>query len=733
MAKSPISDSALAQSGPLKERIIKGVVLVEDSHGSFKPLEGATIQWLGVNAATLTDKDGIFTSRQQADRLVISYTGFKPDTISVLPTNDLRIILASRSVLNEVRVTSSRLGSYISPIDPFRTTTISQKELFKAACCNLSESFETNPSVDVSFNDAVTGSKQIQLLGLAGIYTQLTVENLPGPRGLATALGLNSIAGPWIESLQLSKGTGSVANGFESIAGQINVELKKPGTTESINANVYQNTSGKTDINLNYAPKPGRKWATIFLLHDDVQGNRKMDFNRDGFRDLPTGNLFSAVNRWSFNNSKGFMTQFGIKYLHDDKTGGQVNYAPRADKFTTNSYGLGINTRRIEGFAKIGYVFPQKKYKSVGLQLSAFDHKQDSYFGLTVYDAHQRNFYSNLIYQSIIHTTAHKFRTGLSFVYDTYDELYKAAQYKRTEIVPGLFGEYTFSPSAKFDLVAGIREDHNSLYGWFTTPRLNVRFQPFKGTVLRASIGRGQRTANVFAENNSVLVSSRQVVITPSTAHGAYGLLPEVAWNKGISIDQKLKLFSRTASFGLDFYRNDFVNQVVVDIEDPRLVRFYNLRGKSYSNSVQAELAFKPLERTDVKLAYRIFNVETTYGSSLLEKPLTARNRAFANAGYETDGWKFDYTITYTGRKRIPPTTSNPPAYQRGQSSPAFFMMSAQISKLIAKKNSLEVYIGGENLTNYFQRDAIIAADQPFSQFFDASLVWSPVTGRMFY
>ena len=711
---------------------IKGVVLEEDNKGSFKPLAGATVMWLGTKTGTTTNDNGVFSIKPNGERLIISYTGFAPDTISITPTKELKIVLASGSQLNEVKITSSLRPTYISTADIYRTQNITQKELFKAACCNLSESFETNPSVDVSYNDAVTGSKQIQLLGLAGIYTQLTVENLPGPRGLATSLGLNSIPGTWIQSIQLSKGTGSVANGFESIAGQINVELKKPATSEKLFANIYVNDFSKTDLNLNLSQKLNNKWSTEILLHDDFLRN-KIDYNKDGFRDLPTGNLFTAANKWSFENNKGLMSYFGFRILTDDRTGGQINYNASTDKFTTNSYGLAIDTKRYEAFGKLGYVFPEKKYKSIGLQLSAFDHTQNSYFGLTNYDAHQQNFYSNLIYQSIIHTTIHKFRTGLSFQYDKYNEDFKTNNYRRTEIVPGAFFEYTYTPSTKFDLVAGIREDHNNLYGWFTTPRLNVRYQPFKNTVIRASVGKGERTANIFAENNSVFVSSREIEIISSTANGAYGLQPEVAWNKGITIDQKFQLFNRAASLGLDFFRNDFTNQVVVDLEDARTIKFYNLQGKSYSNSFQSEISFMPLAKLDVKLAYRLFDVKTTYDNQLLEKPLISRNRAFGNIGYEVNGWKFDYTISYNGKKRLPFTASNPVQYQRPDYSPSFFMMNAQVSKTFATKNPFEIYIGSENLTNYVEKDAIIAADEPFSPYFDASIIWGSVTGRMIY
>lgn len=378
-------------------------------------------------------------------------------------------------------------------------------------------------------------------------------------------------------------------------------------------------------------------------------------------------------------------------------------------------------------------MFPQKKYQSIGLQLSALDHKQNAYYGMTNYNAQQQSFYSNLIYQSIIHTTTHKFRTGLSFVYDKYNEDFKTNNYKRTEIGPGAFFEYTFTPSDKFDIVAGLREDYNSLYGWFTTPRLNARFEPIKGTIIRASAGRGQRTANIFAENNGVFVSARQVNIIASTAGRAYGLQPEVAWNKGISVDQKFKLFNRAASLGIDFFRNDFINQVVIDLEDPQAIKFYNLNGKSYSNSFQAELSFMPIQRFDVRLAYRMFDVKTTYSDQLLQKPLTAQNRAFANLAYETNGWKFDYTVSYSGKKRLPSTVSNPAEYQRPSYSPSFMIMNAQLSKTLGKKSMFDVYVGGENLTNYFQKDAIIAASEPFGQHFDASMIWGPITGRMLY
>jgi hypothetical protein len=737
--KSAGADSSLLKNEtiqlPVSSHVVKGVVLEENKKGMFAPLSGASVVWLGTKQGTVTDTSGVFVIPHLtgAERLVISYAGYKPDTMTIADMSELKIILASDKSLNEVRIVAKQRSTYVSALSPLRTQVMTEKELFKAACCNLSESFETNPSVDVSYNDAVTGSKQIQLLGLSGNYTQLTVENLPGPRGIATPLGLNFIAGPWVESIQLNKGVGSVANGYESIAGQINVELKKPEKAERLYANAYVNNMGRTDLNLVLAQPIGKKWSTALLLHDDFLTNKNIDFNNDGFRDLPTGNQFSAVNRWRYEDGKGFLSQFGFKVLLDNRTGGQSAFNPDKDKFTTNYFGLGIHTKRYEGFAKIGYVFPEKKYKSIGLQLSAFKHRQDSYFGMTSYDAVQNNLYANLIYQSIIGNTNHKFRTGLSVSADKFDEDFRNVNYKRTETVPGAFFEYTFTAGEKFSLVAGLRTDYNSLFDWFVTPRVHIRYEPVKGTTIRLSAGRGQRTANIFAENTSVFVSSRQINILSPVAGKAYGLDQEVAWNKGVSLDQKLKLFSRDALISLDFFRNDFDNQVVVDMEDARQVRFYNLNGKSFSNSFQAELNMEPARKFDIRLAYRLFDVKTTYSNQLLQKPLTAKHRAFMNLAYEISGWKFDYTLNYNGTKRIPSTLVNPVQYQRATGSPDYLYMNAQLSKVLGKKRPIEFYIGGENLGNFFQRDVIIAPDQPFSNYFDASLVWGPVSGRLIY
>ncbi|HMU48027.1 MAG TPA: carboxypeptidase-like regulatory domain-containing protein [Chitinophagaceae bacterium] len=715
---------------------VMGVVMESDEKGNFKPLSGANIIVKDNNSGVSTNANGFFSLelKKNASIIIISYAGFESKEITISKGQHLNIVLNRLTGLQEVKVVAHKNSMYVPNKSTLRTMVISEKELFKAACCNLSESFETNPSVDVSYNDAITGSKQIQLLGLSGNYSQLTIENMPGPRGIATPWGLNSIPGTWVESIQLTKGVGSVINGFESITGQVNVELRKPETADQLYANAYVNSMGKTDLNLNLAKKLSSKWATALLLHDAFFENNSVDFNKDGFRDLPTGNLFTMMNRWKFNSNKGLMAQFGFRILTDNKVGGQTSFEESKHKLTTDYYGAGIKTDRQEVFGKIGYVFPEKRFKSFGLQLSAFRHNQDSYFGLTAYKALQKNLYANFIYQSIIGNTNHKFRTGISFLADDYDETYKTTNYKRTENIPGAFFEYSYCKGEKFDLIAGIRGDHNSLFGFFVTPRLHIRYQPLTGTIIRFGTGRGQRTANIFAENSSVFVSSRDITIIPSSGGKAYGLKPEIAWSNGIGVDQKFRFFNRNGNIGIDFYRTDFENQVVVDLDkSAREVNFYNLDGKSFANSFQAEINYELLQKLDIRIAYRLFDVKSTYHGELMERPLVSKHRGFVNLAYEVMGWKFDYTVTYNGTKRIPYTGDNPAEYQLATRSPSYVLMNAQITKTFGNKFPIDVYLGSENLTNYYQDEVIIAANDAFGQYFDASMIWGPISGRMFY
>jgi len=713
---------------------LKGKVTGLDDNKQQNVLTGANIFWKGTQIGTISNNEGWFSLKKLANNktLIVSFIGYQNDTIDISGKENINIKLKPLSELEEVNVVYRKKGTETDFLNPLTVKNISEKELTKAACCNLSESFETNPAVDVSFTDAVTGTRQIMMLGLAGPYTQITRENIPDVRGISAIYGLSYIPGPWIESIQLIKGTGSVANGYESIAGQINVELRKPESMDKLYLNAYANEGGRFEANANFQQNISKRWTTGFLVHAS-NNSIQHDRNDDGFLDHPLSEQYIILNRWKFSNANGLHFQAGAKATYIDKVGGQLDFKLENDEGTTNSWGMHLLTKRLEGWTKIGKVNEEKPYQSIGFQMAGALHQQHSFFGLNQYEAEQNTFYSNFLFQSIIGNTNHKYRTGFSFQYDDYKEELNSTKYDRIEYVPGAFFEYTYSYLKKFSLVAGLRTDYHNSFGAFVTPRLHIRYAATEKTIIRLSGGRGQRTANIISENNGSLASSRQFTIQGNNNNKPYGLNPEVAWNFGISLTQHFIIDYRDGFVSIDFFRTDFENQIVVDQDqNPQQLVFYNLNGKSFSNSFQVQVDYELIKRLDFRLAYRWYDVQSVYSGTLRQKPLIAQHRAFINLAYQTRKYfTFDYTLNWQGNKRIPDTFLNPPEYQLAERSPHFFMMNVQISK--SWRKLFDVYLGVENLLNYKQNNPILASDQPFSPYFDGSLVWGPVFGRNIY
>ncbi len=716
---------------------LEGIVL-ETSSSKEMPLSGANVYWLGSSVGAITKEDGTFSLpyKFSFNKLVISYVGFKTDTITVDSNKFIKHELQASDELDTVVVTSRKQATSKSYLKATNTLFVSSDELLKAACCNLSESFETNPSIDVNFADAVSGTKQIRMLGLNSPYILITTENVPAIRGASQAYGLSFIPGTWVESIQITKGTGSVVNGFESIAGQINAELVKPSTDDRLFVNAYAGANGRLELNTHINQKVSDKWSTGLYLHGNLR-DQKFDRNKDSFLDVPLKEQINVMNRWQYTNGeKGIVSFINLRYLNDNTQSGQIDFNPEIDKGNTDFWGSEINTERFEVTTKLGFVNPEIPYQSLGFQTSYSYHKQDSYFGLNLYDIEHNSFYSNFVYNSIITDSRHKIKTGLSFTYDNYDELVNATTYERTENSFGGFFEYAYDDLDKLTMTAGIRVDQHNRLGFFVTPRFHLRYMPWEKAALRASIGRGKRSANIFAENQSMFSSSRQINILNSGGK-IYGLDPEIAWNYGISYLQGFNLFERKADITLDFYRTEFQNQVIVDWENPFEVNFYNLEGDSYANSFQFEFNYNLFEGFDLRTAYKYYDIKTDYNSGQLEKPLMPNHRLFANTSYETNEkengaqWKFDATYNWLSSQRFPNTDLSAPEFQLDDYSPTVGTLNLQVTKVFSPK--FEVYLGGENVTNVRQSNPIISADNPFGSNFDTNFVYGPIFGSMYY
>lgn len=646
-------------------------------------------------------------------------------------------VVFSQEKLNEVKVETNSKGIQKSLKKVSNVTVVSSKELLKAACCNLAESFETNPSIDVNFSDALTGTKQIKMLGLTSPYILIAEENIPSVRGASQAYGLSFTPGTWVESIQITKGAGSVVNGFESISGQINTELIKPKNDLPFYFNFYGATEGRFEVNTHFNHQISDKWASSFYVHGNTR-TVKNDMNSDGFLDNPIGKQLNLVSRWQYTDAeKGWVSFFNFKYMNDQKQTGELAFSPEIDQFTTQHWGSEINTKRFDFTSKMGYVFKDMPFQSLGFQNAFSAHNQTSYFGLRQYDIFQKSYYSNLIFNSIINNTNHKFSTGVNFTLDQYAEFLSQVDYSRIDNSLGAFFEYTYGSMDNFSFILGSRIDYHNRLGFFYTPRLHVRYNPWEKSVVRFSAGRGKRAANIFAENQSLLGSSRAFSIGDSDGK-IYGLHPEIAWNYGLSFTQNFKLLHKKADVSFDFYRTVFQNQAVIDVmQSPQEVLFYNLKGDSYANSFQLDFNIELMNHFNLRTSYKYFDIATDYLSGTFQRPLQAKHRFFTNLEYATHitdrggHWKFDFTLNWLGKQQLPNTLSNPENDRLPSKSPSFSVMNTQITKVFS--TYFELYLGGENIGNYQQEKAILGASNPFGSTFDTSMIYAPIFGQMYY
>ena len=709
---------------------IKG--LIQGADGSQKkPIYGAKIKLLQAKTGTVSREDGTFElvlPKELPDTLVISAFGYNPDTLIVSKKDRftaLNILLYSDKLLPEILIEYRKNGHSISRLKTLHVEELTAIELRKAACCNLSESFETNASVDVNITDAVSGAKKIQMMGLDGVYTQIQMENIPYLRGLESAFGLSSLSGTWIESIQITKGTGNVVNGYESMAGLVNLELKKPDEMEKIYLNVYQNIFGRSEFNFNKGIILNPKWSTGFLGHvSSTYGN--IDRNKDAFRDLPTGDNTAFMNRWAYKGKK-MEAQFGINFYRDRKVGGQTSFfRNKENQVDTVNYGVLINSKHIDIYGKTGF-FGKRPMQSLGIVYNIKHQEIDGFFGLKTFSGLEKRGYINVIYDDIIGTSDHTIKIGTSFVAIDISQKADTLSQKRMELVPGIFAEYTYT-GRRLTGVFGSRYDYHSIFREQFSPRVHLKYLLSEMTDLRFTAGKGWRVPNFIIDNISLLASSKQWIAPSETK-------PEISWNIGGSLVHEMKIFERKASISLDFYHTRFENQLIVDRDDAiNAIVFSNLKNSSFSNSFQTEFSFSLIKNLDIRLAYKFLDVQAKYGNEMRQQVMIPRQRGFVNIAYITRNkrWEYDFTCSVFSPSRLPIQRdfSNDTLLISDMKSPTYAMINAQITHIYKK---FDFYLGGENLTNSTQKNPIIDAANPFGSKFDATNIYMPITGINIY
>ena len=653
--------------------------------------------------------------------------------------------------LSDVTITSRRSGTR-RLAGAVNGIVVNREELFKAACCNLGESFTTNPSVDVNYSDAATGAKQIKLLGLSGTYVQMLTENLPNFRGAAAPYALDYVPGPWMKSIQVSKGSSSVRNGYESITGQIDVEYLKPDDDQGVTVNLFGNTMGRFEANADGNVHLNDRLSTELLAHYQNEWSHH-DQNDDGFQDQPNVRQWNFQNRWKWRGDH-YLFHGGVGIIKEKREGGQTAHS---SMMSSQPYLIGVETDRYEGYMKHAFIIDPERGTNIALMGNASMHEMDASYGHKQYSVNEKNAYAQLLFETNF-SDLHNLSAGLSLNHDYLKQNLRSLfegvalraeavaampQATEKETTPGAYVQYTLNVDNKLTAMAGIRADHSSRYGTFVTPRFHVKYTPSDLVSVRLSAGKGYRTVHALAENNNLLASGRRMVIDD--------LEQEAAWNYGISNSWYIPLFGKTLKLNAEYYHTRFIRQAVIDYDsDHTMIHVTNLDGKSYSNTVQIDATYPVVSGLELTAAWRLNDVKCTYGGKLMEKPLTSRYKGLLTASYKTPLglWQFDATLQLNGGGRMPnyidhstlniehdsssesATNNGQWSMVNGQSFPAYEQVSAQITRWF---RHFSIYVGGENLTGFRQEQSIINAANPWSDTFDPTMVWGPVQGTMFY
>ncbi len=700
-------------------------------------LVGASVYWLGTNKSVSTGINGEFKISVKGinnKKLIASYVGYKADTIEITNQSFVEFKLETTEILREVVITEQREGVIISDIEPVKTEIITQAELRKAACCDLAGCFGTQTTVQPQTTNVVTNSKELRILGLSGVYNQVLIDGFPMIQGLSYTYGISGIPGTLVDNIYVSKGANSVLQGFESISGQINVETKEPDKTDKLLLNVYMNNFMEKHFNANYAFKRG-KWSNLTAFHT-VQPANKIDRDQDYFLDLPLLTRYMIFNKWKYGveSDWGWHSSIGLRFLNEKRVGGQTFFNANTDKGSAEVYGQTVSINQPEVWTKTGYRFNDQQ--RILFYASAFHQNQQSFFGTVKYAAQQTNFYGNIQHE-LAYAKNNLLKTGISyrhlklneditFTDSTLQRTY-AGNYNRIENIPGLFAENTMRFfDEKITWIVGIRSDHHNQFGFSVTPRTLIKYDIAPKTIIRASIGKGWRTVNLFSENIGLLVSSRDIIF-------AEQLKPEEALNYGLNLTQKFESDNISGFFSADYYRTVFQNQIFPDYDaDPTKAIIQNFEGPSISNGFQAELYLKIWNRFEFKTGYTFLDVYREIDEKKQSLPFNPAHKVLTTFSFKplTNKFHFDMNVHWYGEQRLPDTKSNPEAFQRPDFSKPYTIVNAQFTYNFKR---FELYTGCENIFDFRQKQPIISWQDPFSRYFDTSSVWGPTKGREIY
>ncbi len=716
--------------------ILSGSILAQNEQTGIKsqlvdqsgtPIIGA---WISINHTgpkVQTDENGYFILNTVTwpAHLDVDLGDENIVHVNVSDTTAALKITANKVVELKEVVIKEKVNRELNTLETRNVETIGKREFQKAACCRLSESFDNSGSVSVSETDAVTGAKEMEILGLRGIYSLMTLDNMPDFSGINYPFALDMIPGTWLNQVAISKGISNAINGSNGFSGQVNIGLKNPFEEPPLFVNVYGNTMGRFEANvhLNKVLK-NPAFATGLFVHGS-KNFVKTDYNNDNYLDMPLSSQFNVLYKIAMNGLGPWESGLSVHFVKDQREAGQANVDPE------HPYVAKSDAQRFAISGNTGFVGFDKEGRTMGFKYQYSNNLLDANYGALNYAGKQTKGYFQALYEDRFDEGNHIIYAGGSLLAEKLEQVISNGDYDRKEFVPGVYAEYSYNPELtadsrfvkRFGLVATIRADFHNLYGTQVAPTLTAKYNLSQDQVVRANIGKGYRTPYFFTDNISSFVNGRQFSIESE-------LEAEEAINYGVSYVLKSKIADRNFTFNGDLYQTSFQNQIIVDQEtDLKSVRVSNLEGNSKTTSGLLSSSYDVIDGFNVKVAYKWNHIVFDQQGIEVHKMLVPKHRVLLALHYTTwdENWEFSNTTTWLGNQEyLVRTLENGNAIQERHEAKPYLTTNAQVTR---KFKAFDIYVGGENLTNERQKLPIQGMDNPQGSLFDVSQVYAPLMG----
>lgn len=714
--------SGIAQLGS-----ISGKVTANESALPFVKLVIKTL-----NKGALTDEEGMFKIDNVPvgkHRLTVNVIGFEnyeeEITVKAAENTSLSIDLTRQDLqLNEVVVTGTMRETMIlnSPVK----IEVLNRNFFKSNPVNsVIEALETVNGVQEQVNCGVCGTNDIHINGMEGPYTLVLIDGMPIVSGLSSVYGFNGIPTSLIDRVEIIKGPSSTLYGTEAVGGVVNIITKSPTKSQLINAEVRYSSHNEFKTELSVAPRISKN-VLMSLSGDFFFNQQRLDFNNDGFTDIPLNKRISVFNKWQINTKKGQKAfSLAARYLNEDRFGGQLDWT-NADRGSTTVYGESILTERFELIGS--YILPIKN-RNLRIDFSANNHKQDSFYGSTSYNATQNVLFSNLIWEKKLGLKNY-FLAGWSNKYLTYTDNTPSKTDENT-YVPGIFVQNEFKFSEDFTVLGGARLDHHKRHGLIFSPRVSIKKTVKDYTTFRLNYGTGFRQVFLFTEDHAFVSGARDVVINNE-------LNPEQSHNLSLNLNHTYTVGNGYGNLDVDLFYTHFSNKIIPDFDtDPALIIYDNLKGYGITRGGAIAVNHKFKIPLRVKLGVTFMDVfekvknETTGKEEKEEQIFAPKVSGVFSTEYTFK--KMNLSVNYNGKvvgpQRLPTFADG---FERPEYSNWFTLQNVQLTKSF-KNSTLEIFGGIKNIWNYTQMSPLIDPANPFGDNFDTSYAYGPLQVRRFF